>query len=272
MNKAFTEFKDGFQALDLTPAQASRLDDVSAQIDSLAKGSCDGVNCTLSPPDGRRVSTSETSTGPGISDSITKVRNVPSWLDESALLSELTKPKRSREDLAMGWDINAFGILNGRNDMHDVDFLMKDASTNIDYQTGPGIRTPGLPRPRSKTGSNMVPLVTQPTAPRSFASQETTFARRLYRSCIEKGYSLLLNPEAQAITYDRVFRLSLFGRSRSKIISSMRNLLAKGPQHDPIFGETAAIHIGGAGTHYPRKDVYAYLFFSPSNSILTLYD
>nr|POF17003.1 hypothetical protein CFP56_57819 [Quercus suber] len=90
------------------------------------------------------------------------------------------------------------------------------------------------------------------TPPRSYSFHETSFARRLHRAGLEAGFHLLLNRTRRPKCYERVFQLSLLGRSREKLIASLKSVLDRGPQDSLDFWEAPLIHIGGAGTHYQR--------------------
>ena len=104
-----------------------------------------------------------------------------------------------------------------------------------------------------------IPISDMPTPPITYSFQETTFARRLHRACAEAAYQLLLDPRRRPAEYERIFRLSLLGRDRAKIIAQLKGVLDRGPHEDLDFWEAPHIHVGGAGTHYPRRDPYGNL-------------
>ncbi|KZF21973.1 hypothetical protein L228DRAFT_247583 [Xylona heveae TC161] len=85
----------------------------------------------------------------------------------------------------------------------------------------------------------------------TFNFQETTFARRLHRACLERGYHLLLNPDANPGAVKRVFELTMRHNSREQILKRIRELLVRSNKEELDFLPTL-INIGGAGTHYPR--------------------
>jgi hypothetical protein len=51
----------------------------------------------------------------------------------------------------------------------------------------------------------------------------------------------------------------LLGRDRSKITAALRAVIDRGPHEDLDFWEAPHIHVGGAGTHYPRRDPFGNL-------------
>ena len=95
--------------------------------------------------------------------------------------------------------------------------------------------------------------------PMTYSFQETSIARRIHRACAEAAYQLILDPRRRPAEYERIFRLSLLGRNREKIAASLKNILDRGPHEDLDFWGAPLIHIGGAGTHYPRQDQYGNL-------------
>lgn len=99
----------------------------------------------------------------------------------------------------------------------------------------------------------------QPTPPRTYSFQESTFGRRIFRAATEAAYRLLLDPERKPADYERIFRLSLMGCDRAEMIASVKSVLDKGP-HEELDSWTAPlIHVGGAGTHYARRDPFGNL-------------
>ncbi|KAK6433466.1 hypothetical protein LTR95_010355 [Oleoguttula sp. CCFEE 5521] len=104
--------------------------------------------------------------------------------------------------------------------------------------------------------------------PRTYSFQETTIARRIHRACVEGAYHLLLNYSQRPHACERVFKLSFLGRSRSKLLAAMRDILKRGPKDSLDFWEAPLIHVGGAGTHYARRDEFGNkLPMRPSKSL-----
>lgn len=95
--------------------------------------------------------------------------------------------------------------------------------------------------------------------PRTYSFQESTFARRVFRAAHEAAYQLLLDPRRKPSEYERIFRLSMMGRDRSKLIASFKAVLDKGPHEELDNWEAPLIHVGGAGTHYARRDPFGNL-------------
>jgi hypothetical protein len=90
----------------------------------------------------------------------------------------------------------------------------------------------------------------------TYSFQETTFARRLQRAALERGFHLLSNAEQRPHAYNRVFKLSLMYHSRDNLIAKFRAALARSPGHAIETFQTPFIHLGGAGMHYNTGRVH----------------
>lgn len=113
-----------------------------------------------------------------------------------------------------------------------------------------------LDSPREATdyhGSSHVPNGL--ALPRTYSPHEGTFARRLFRATCEAAYTLILNPLNNPARFEQVFSLSLLGRDRAKIIAHLGDRLAGQATDDLDYWQAPLIHIRGAGTHYPRRDL-----------------
>lgn len=91
-------------------------------------------------------------------------------------------------------------------------------------------------------------------APYTYSFQETTFARRLHRAALEKGYYLLNRASECKTQFDRVFKLSLMYATRDQLINRIGLTLRKGVHDSLEFWQTPFLHLGGAGTHFPHRD------------------
>jgi hypothetical protein len=49
------------------------------------------------------------------------------------------------------------------------------------------------------------------------------------------------------------------GRDRAKLIAALKMVINRGPHEDLDFWQAPLIHVGGAGTHYPRQDPFGNL-------------
>lgn len=259
MNRSFLDFSTRFQALGASGAQTTELEDLSLRFEALVKEARHPADETL-PTAGGTKSSSSNSTSHELeaADLVPAVKNVPSWLDQSAVSSEANRPRPSTTDLGMGYTIYDAGD----GPALDLSMLTKDMAPGLHSHDLTRAPPTAAPSPDKITFSapffdddyDPFPLPALPSPPRTFSFQESTFARRLHRACLERAYQLLLDPDMRPATYERVFRLSLLGRSRAKILSVINTVLARGPHQDLDFWDAPLIHVGGAGTHYPPRD------------------
>ncbi|KAF2006670.1 hypothetical protein P154DRAFT_222374 [Amniculicola lignicola CBS 123094] len=99
----------------------------------------------------------------------------------------------------------------------------------------------------------------------TYSHDETTFARRLTRAALEAGFHLLSTANLRPAALNYVFKLSLPYMSLDGLRERFRLLLARGIHEDLDCWETPFIHLGGAGTHYPRKDSQGNLVHIPNS-------
>ena len=83
---------------------------------------------------------------------------------------------------------------------------------------------------------------------------ETSFERRLHRACLKNGYNLLADPTSDPDNVSRVFRLPLTLSTRDSIVQQMKGILEGGLDEAPELWNMPFFLLGGAGTHYPRRD------------------
>lgn len=108
--------------------------------------------------------------------------------------------------------------------------------------------TPPLQLP-SLTNKTLAPIFT-------YSHDETTFARRLNRAALEAGFHLLSTANIRPARLNFVFKLSLPYLNLEQLRARFRMMLSRSINEDLDFWETPFIHLGGAGTHYPRKDAH----------------
>ncbi|KAK5121366.1 hypothetical protein LTR85_005532 [Meristemomyces frigidus] len=177
-----------------------------------------------------------------------EIQNVPSWLDETAM--QQPRKLTVNEDVGMGYTMF----------MPEAEEVSQPADYfNFGQVTQRIAPAPKLQQPvdfDSIAAAEMLRISPSLPPPKTYSFQETSFGRRLHRACLEAGYYLLLDPTRRPQTYERVFRLSLMGREKSKITAALRAMLARGPHESLDFWEAPLIHVGGAGTHYPRRDQF----------------
>lgn len=89
--------------------------------------------------------------------------------------------------------------------------------------------------------------------PSSYSSYERTFARRLHRASCEYAYGLACDPTRMPDLFNNVFKLTLRAAgSVERVKYSLESTLNRGIREPLSNWGVTFIHIGGAGTHYPR--------------------
>jgi hypothetical protein len=87
-------------------------------------------------------------------------------------------------------------------------------------------------------------------APYTYSFEESTFARRLQRASIERGFHLITNAETRPSVFLRVFRLSLLYHTREALGMKFQKALSRSTEEPLETFQTPFIHLGGAGMHY----------------------
>ncbi|KIV97054.1 hypothetical protein PV10_00855 [Exophiala mesophila] len=107
--------------------------------------------------------------------------------------------------------------------------------------------TPSIPLPRSLTAPNQGGSYT-------YSFQETSFARRLHRMALERGFRGLTNPTADPKYLKRAFRFTFCFSNRKRIVARFNEILKRGAGESLENWSVPFFNIGGAGTHFPRQD------------------
>ncbi|RVX68232.1 hypothetical protein B0A52_08741 [Exophiala mesophila] len=107
--------------------------------------------------------------------------------------------------------------------------------------------TPSLPLPRSLTAPNQGGSYT-------YSFQETSFARRLHRMALERGFRGLTNPTVDPQYLKRAFRFTFCFSNRKRIIARFHEILKRRAGESLENWSVPFFNIGGAGTHFPRQD------------------
>jgi hypothetical protein len=93
------------------------------------------------------------------------------------------------------------------------------------------------------------------TSPTSFASLETSFARRLHRTSNERGFRLLTNPHSSPLILKRVFGFSLLFRTKEQLLASLVEKMERTSGKGLLnLWSAPFVHVGGSGTYYPLPE------------------
>jgi hypothetical protein len=88
----------------------------------------------------------------------------------------------------------------------------------------------------------------------TYSFQETTFARRLHRMCLERAFRNLTNPNIEPDYIKRAFRFTFCFSNRKRMLQRFQEMLKRRAGESLENWNVPYFHIGGAGTHYPRRD------------------
>lgn len=103
--------------------------------------------------------------------------------------------------------------------------------------------------------------------PASYSSFERTFARRLHRASCEYAYRLACDPPRAPELFNSVFRLTLKAAgSIDRVKYSLQSTLSRSTKEPLSNWGVTYIHVGGAGTHYPRPPEEGGLSYQSPNS------
>ena len=103
------------------------------------------------------------------------------------------------------------------------------------------------------------------STPYSYSFQETTFARRLHRLCLEHAFWAVTNPNTDPAHVARIFRLTLTYSNKKGIIARFQSVLNRKAGERLEALENPFFRIGGAGTHFPRQDERGNPIYPPNS-------
>lgn len=104
----------------------------------------------------------------------------------------------------------------------------------------------------------------KPQSPYTYSFQETTFARRLHRACLERAFRLLTNPAADQEELSRAFRFTFCFSNKKRMLLRFQELLKRGAGDSLENWNVPFFRVGGAGTHYPRHDEQGKPIYPPN--------
>jgi hypothetical protein len=103
--------------------------------------------------------------------------------------------------------------------------------------------------------------------PASYSSFERTFARRLHRASCEYAYRLACDPARYPVAFNNVFKLTLRAAGTiDRVKYSLESTLSRSVREPLSNWGVTYIHVGGAGTHYPRPPEEGGLSYQSPNS------
>ncbi|KAF2159210.1 hypothetical protein M409DRAFT_30349 [Zasmidium cellare ATCC 36951] len=226
MNKAFMDCFDRLTASGLSAKSMQDIRETSAQFRAFMKR-------VREPSDQSDLETAESVERPlstPAANGDAKASENPNFIPLDIAMLDTSFANGAEDDMAANWTDSS----------QDSQAVVSSASL---YRT-------------SLEATCSMPLELSP--PVTYSFQESTFGRRLHRSCLEQSYQLILDPNQRPGVYQQVFELSLLRRDKSNLTSALKTSLSRG-SHECLHTSIPVIHIGGAGTHYPRRDAFGNL-------------
>ncbi|KAL9116430.1 MAG: hypothetical protein Q9187_007045 [Circinaria calcarea] len=140
------------------------------------------------------------------------------------------------------------------NQNYSINHGWKDPNwQQLDLQSYNMEGNPQYSRSTTDSISSMTPSIPDSLqSPFTYSFQETTFARRLFRSSYEKAYRIITDPSSSQETIHYRLRFSFCYANLQSITSRIHQVLSY-TRHQNLENWAAPIlHNGGAGLHYPR--------------------
>ncbi|KAF2668134.1 hypothetical protein BT63DRAFT_414168 [Microthyrium microscopicum] len=180
-------------------------------------------------------------------------------IDDSSSGSALSPPEMPLDP--KGFDAALISMSNQSNnalsaqeypDFNDFPLYPSPSADSTNSTSSAELALPSKELPDMNRNSSLLNTLTL-KAPYTFSTEETTFSRRLHRAALERGYHLLATSSQRPEGVLWTFRLSLLYHTQTALMERIRRMLLR-PVDQPLeFYATPFIHLGGAGTHYPKE-------------------
>ncbi|KAK5142939.1 hypothetical protein LTR04_002057, partial [Oleoguttula sp. CCFEE 6159] len=273
MNGTFSRFSDNVTMLGVPPDLARDLKETSLHLKQLARAaSASGDDAENADEDLMQDET------PPDDPSVTKAANSLKVLNYSheAASNEHQSPTLEaappqQQQISIGWGYSVYPEESSETQMPatycPVSTLEPVTQSIENFQDINSIQQYRVELPMGEHSFLAETLIKTPSYPNPFtySFQETSFARRLQRAAIESAYYLLSQPYVRPSDFKRVFKLSLMYAARSQTQAQFKSQLTKTTKESLDFWQTPYIHIGGAGTHYPKLDEHGHIIPKPNS-------
>ncbi|KIW18887.1 hypothetical protein PV08_03176 [Exophiala spinifera] len=183
-------------------------------------------------------------------------------IEGDADVEELQVAAVNRTESNRNGDSNAFSVVQGvfedNSNLHGLDDLLSFNATipEFNFNEDPASILLSNEQKRSLGPS----LVERPLKPAEYSGnytysfQETTFARRLHRLCLERGFQALTSPHVDPAEVNRRFRFTFCFSNRKRMLGRFQEMLKRKAGESLENWNVPYFHIGGAGLHFPRRD------------------
>jgi hypothetical protein len=251
MSKSFVSFNDEIMASSLLPSQpalALSLRNITGRFLSLARLSKKQSNPEVGfSRESQPIEYAPTTQKDGGDGPIGEAWNV-------TFQRTMGSVGREADDINISHRYSMPFVSDGLPEQHpNSDSVQNIGAIAVDNTYLTDVLLPGISAEESLVGSPVeIPISTM--SPYVYTFEESAFARRLRRSCLERGYRLLTDPSVNPEELLRTFRFSFVSSNRKRLISHFRKLLdldmneALETRNVPLF------HPEGPETHFPRRD------------------
>ncbi|KAL6253222.1 hypothetical protein RBB50_000945 [Rhinocladiella similis] len=159
-------------------------------------------------------------------------------------------------------DDNAFSIVQGvfddHSNLHGLDDLLSFNATIPEFNFN---EDPSSLLPSNKPAHYLLPpSVERPlksvhhSGNYTYSFQETTFARRLHRLCLERAFQSLTSPHVDPEKVKHTFRFTFCFSNRKRMLVRFQEMLKRKAGESLENWNAPFFHVGGAGLHFPRRD------------------
>lgn len=247
MNKTFEDMRSQL-IVNADGAQFDILNRASQEYAELVKVARNPAESELEASESETVQSHRTtpadsaiaSTFAAVEEVSTEPTNVPSWLDQAIVRT--ADPGRQLA-APLGYVVAPeLEPMSSTIALPEPFFAstIQSWSTNPWAATFPHLEKLQIPRELTQT--------------KTYSFNETSLGRRLHRSGLEAAYSLLLDVGPRRHMFERVFALSMMGNDLNRLKEAIGSAMSRRVDEPLDMFQAPQIHIGGAGTHYPRRD------------------
>ncbi|ETN46796.1 uncharacterized protein HMPREF1541_00985 [Cyphellophora europaea CBS 101466] len=250
MNATFTDLHDNIIDSGMVNGHrglSSHLEKVMAQFDELVKNAA--ADDDDDEPQPTKEPTKKESNFQSKSSKAAHPPISPQQSSQDSDTEELPSTTLSSNDAIYAFD-DAAVWPDTSNDVMQFHVHLPEASVSLEEITAKSLTLPELQRPLTPT--NPSPVTGGHFYTYSF--QETTFARRLQRMCLERAFRGLTSPTISPAHIARTFRFTFCFSNRRRMLNRFQDMLKRRAGEALENFAVPFFQIGGAGTHFPRRD------------------
>jgi hypothetical protein len=254
MNSKFFDLHDNVMDAGVLvghPGLAAQFEKMASEFEELANSAAVEDDDEVNPPEPKE------SDAPAAETAKSRKPNSPQASDQSSDVEALKVASYSDDNPIYHYDETLWSA-NDANDVMQFNVQIPEASVSLEAITAP---ISNLSKQLA-----LPPTLAPPTNDGfyTYSFQETTFARRLHRLCLEKAFRNLTNPHSSPNYVARTFRFTFCFSNRRRMLARFQEMLKRKAGEALENFAVPFFHIGGAGTHYPRRDASGQAVYPPN--------